>query len=106
MKRLFNIVAGTLAGLMLLSLILAMSVSGFLRDNPRVPDQANGYTVPLTLRGLGTRYMTEQQWDAIAPYWDFFYVMIGLFLAAILVRFVAEAYTGFMRGWRSDADGK
>jgi hypothetical protein len=79
---------------------VAMSASGLLRNDPSTPNPVTGHVIPLALRGLGARYMTAQEWASIAPYWYTFYVCLGFFLASLFARGIAEAYTGFMKGWR------
>ena len=100
----FNVVLGVIAGLMVLSLFVAMSASSFLRNDPKAPDPATGHTIPLALRGLGTRYMTQQEWNSIAWYWDIFYALIIFLIIVMVMRITVEAYSGFMQGWRSEGN--
>jgi hypothetical protein len=78
----------------------------FICDNPTAPDNVKGYTIPLALRGFGTRYITQTQWGSIALYWDIFHAFLVLFVLVLIVRLSAEAYKGFMQGWRSDTNHK
>ena len=102
MRKIFNITAGILVTLMLLSGAVAMSSASFLGNDPKTPDPATGHIIPLALRGFGTRYMTEQEWGSIALYWNVFHTFLGLFVATLVARLVVEAYRGFMQGWRAD----
>jgi hypothetical protein len=79
-----------------------MSASNFIRNDPKVPDPTTGHTISLALRGYGTRYITQQEWDSVALYWDIFHALLGLFIAVLVARVIVEAYKGFMQGWRSD----
>jgi hypothetical protein len=68
----------------------------------KIPNSATGQTVELPLmRGQGSLYVTPQQWESVAPYWDTCMVIGGILFAALVVAFLHQAYTGFMRGYRS-----
>ena len=101
MSKAFNVVGGILVLLMLGSLYLAFAHSENLRDLPKVPDVATGHVIPMTMKGIGTVYMDQKEWDRIAPYWDGFYVFVGLLLALIFGRICVEGYRAFMKGWHS-----
>lgn len=90
---------------MVLSLFVAISTSSIVRNNPRFPDFTRGYTIPLSIRGLGTRYMTQKQWDSIAAYWDVFYVFLGLFVTTIVTRIILEAYKRFIASGANQSRG-
>ncbi len=90
-RKSFNVALGVIAVSMVLSSFLAMSASSFLHNDPRVPDPATGHTIPLALRGLGTRYMTAAEWNSISWYWDVFYALYGLLIAGVIARLIFEA---------------
>jgi hypothetical protein len=102
MNKAQKIIGIVLSILMMGSLLAALSSSAGIRNDPKAPDPGTGHTIPLSVRGAGTVYLDQAEWTAIAPYWNTFYVFLGLFLAFILGCFLHEAYQGFMRGWRAD----
>jgi hypothetical protein len=91
-----------LGGLAAVSGWMATSASSFIQNNPRAPDYDKGYTIPLAVRGLGTRYISQAQWETVAPYWHIFYGILGVLILFLIVWVVSLAYQSFMQGWRSD----
>src|ERR1700722_5679655 len=77
----------------------ASSISGGLKNDPHFPGPTSGHAIPISLRGIGTIYMTAQEWSAISPYWNAFYVFGGLFVACGIGTVLVKA---FKYGRRSD----
>ena len=94
-----------LGALMLGTLSVPLSVSGNLKNDPQLSDPATGHIIPISVRGVGTSYMTTTEWAAFSPYWHAFYVCGGLFATFAIGTILVKAYQGFMEGWRSDSKG-
>ena len=105
MKKAFNIVTMSLIIPMLVSAVVAESASGKFAHDPLVPDLFTGHTIPLSMKGTGTVYLTEAEWQSIAPYWNITYVISGLLAAFLAARLIFEGYQSFMQEWRRP-DGK
>ena len=103
MNKIQKIISVILLIPMLGSLLVAMFASRGIRG-PKSPDPATGHIIPFSLRGIGTVYLDASEWSAIAPYWDTFYVFMGLILAFLAFCLLYQAYQGFMQGWRSDSE--
>ena len=103
-SKIGKIIGGILGISAFVSVWIALSSSGILRDAPKSPNPATGHTIEMSVRGVGTVYVNQTEWDSIAPYWNTFYVLMGLFLAYFFCGVIYEGYKGFMRGWRSDED--
>lgn len=101
-NKLAKAITYSLGALMVGTLSLALSVSGGLKNDPPVSDPATGHTIAMSVRGVGTRYMTAAEWAAISPYWDAFYVCGGIFATFGIGTILVKAYQGFADGWRSD----
>lgn len=100
MSKAQKLISVVLLILMVGALFVAVSFSTGIGNDPKAPNPATGHTIPLSVRGVGTVYLDQAEWSAIAPYWDAFYVFLGLFVAFILGSIARDAYQGFMRGWR------
>ena len=54
-----------------ISFFESQPASGELPTLSRVPDPATGHIIPMEIRGTGTIYITEEDWDKYKPYWYF-----------------------------------
>lgn len=97
-RRICNAIRIAAGVAMLFSGAEAMSISGpIVRDAPAYPDAT--HSISLALRGYGTRYITEQQWASVSPYWHIFYGTLAL---CVVIALGTWGYQGFMKGLRSD----
>ncbi|HWE72500.1 MAG TPA: hypothetical protein VG328_05015 [Stellaceae bacterium] len=85
---------------MMVSLVFAISVSGRFSGDPTVPNNATGHTIELSVRGMGTRYLTQTEWDSIALYWHAFYIFLALLIAFVVGYFIYVGWQGFISEWR------
>jgi hypothetical protein len=78
--------------LSILTLFVAINESNpVLRyAHPANPTSEN--TIPLSVRGVGTVYLTKSEWTGIAPYWNVFYVCLGLGAASLTGNLIYIAY--------------
>ena len=81
-------------------LALAMSVSGKFAGDPKTPDAATGHKIELSVRGLGTVYLTQSEWDSVAVYWNVFYAFLGALIVFVAGSIIYECWRSFMREWR------
>jgi hypothetical protein len=79
--------------------VLLSAESKFAHD-PQVVDRVTGHVIPLTLRGVGTVYLTVSEWATVAPYQNAAYFFFGAFFVLLVGRMAAEGYQGFVREWR------
>ena len=68
------------------------------RSSQSIHRTQRNHGVSLALRGLGARYLTEQEWNWVAPYWHVFYGLLGLCVAVVIG---TKAYEGFVEEWGS-----
>lgn len=100
MSKLSQAIPIALLILAIVSLLIALSVSGKFTNNPKVPDPSTGHTIAFTARGLGTVYLTQNEWDSVAPYWHAFYASLGAFIAFVVASFIYVTWRSFIKEWR------
>jgi hypothetical protein len=105
MKRELNIVGGGITVCVIASGAAALFASGGFSQDPHVPDAATGHTIPLSIRGAGTVYLTPSEWHGIAIYWQLFYFFMALLAAFLAVILVFESYNAVLRRWRRAGSG-
>lgn len=71
-NRIFHILSIAFLVFMIISLVLSIAASGKFGNNPHQPDLATGHEIALSVRGLGTVYLTQAEWSSVAPYWNTF----------------------------------
>jgi hypothetical protein len=102
MNKVLRAVTFILGALMAGTLFVALSVSGGLKNDPTSPDPASGHTIQMSVRGVGTVYMTASEWSTIAPYWNAFYVCAGLLAACAVGMLLVKCYADFTEKKRSE----
>ena len=102
MKKAFNIVGVLVFCAAMVSFFYAgQQSSSLIHSSPRSPNVSTGHTVEMVVKGIGTVYLTQSEWDSIAPYWNTFYGLMGLFVALIVGRVLLEGWFAFLKGYRS-----
>jgi len=100
----------TYLGVVLIALILAIGfelrAESYSKELEPVasnfPNDATGQVVWMPLPGrLRSHYVTLEQWQRIAPYWDTARIFRNVFVALAIAGFAYVAYSRFMRGYRT-----
>src|SRR5690349_20908183 len=75
-----------------LSLFVAIEKSNHILKvtHPSIPTPEN--PIALSVRGMGTIYLTQSEWDAISPYWSTFYLCLSLVGASLVGNFAYRMY--------------
>lgn len=82
--------------------IVMGSVEAKFRDSPQVEDPLTGHTIPLTLKGTGTVYLTDSEWSDFAPYEYADYLILVALLVSAATPAAVEGYQGFVRKWQRE----
>jgi hypothetical protein len=99
-SKISNAILIIIVALGFLDILVESSTANRFANNPQIPNQSSGYTHPLALKGIGTVYLTQNEWRTLLPYWRILEGLGGVALAIILVEIFRHGYTGFMREWR------
>jgi hypothetical protein len=103
--KIFRLAAATCVILTVASIFVAISASNSLLKSAHPTTPTLEATIPLSVRGAGTVYLTNAEWGSVSVYWNSFYVFLSLAVVSLLAALVLQGYRGFVSGWQKSNKG-